>query len=345
MLYLIAFSLTAFIMIGALGFRYNESNTWSWVDCVYYPLAALGIVLLFHNNTGQREVIEAKQKQESLQKERELALANQPHIATKMDAVLYGKYMQLLEGVQKLADICEDGGRTPTCEAARRMSPSIKPVIDIANSGAELPFERRLLQTCNAAESMLLAIEKSDALLPVTSRELIASYKTLSQQNLNFTAAHEVSTASEKIKAKSLELLKAIQKADPVNTDAGKFIDQMYVAQIDFAAQILTSLTPCLATPVSELKQLNDWTDNQASIEQNIENYKISIEKSSNSMDYNAYLFQLKLWPFVLISALALKFGKAVSSIKKQCIEIRPRLKMLWKQIYFAVKAMINKPR
>lgn len=327
---LIIFSVTAFFFIGLIGFLCHKSKFWTWVDCLYYPLAAIGIILLFHNNSGQRQVVEATQKQELLQKEQQLALENQPRVKVKMDVGLYEGYINLINSIPKLTEICKESVSTPKCDAAKKLSPMVTKFVSVANAGADLPIEKRLLKTCNSAESMLLEIEESKALLSTTTQELIKSYKSLSQRNLGLGAYYEVGIANGVIKSKSLDQIQMLDEAVYRGSEAGDYVKQMQLAQVDNATLILTALTPCLSTPNSELKQLNDWTETQITTQQSIDRYTKIIETSKNYFDPKTYAFQLNLWPFLLILALALKFGKGVSSVKPQCIAIFELYKTFW---------------
>ncbi len=327
---LIIFSVITFFFIGLIGFLCHKSKVWTWVDCLYYPLAAIGIILLFHNNSGQRQVVEAQQNQELLQKEQQLALENQPHVKVKMDIGLYEGYINLINSIPKLADICKESVSTPTCEAATKLSPMVTTFVSVANAGAGLPIEKRLLKVCNSAESMLLEIEKSKVLLSTTTQELIKNYKLLSQRNLGLGAYYEVSIANSVIKSKSLDQIQMLDEAVYRGSEAGDYVKQMQLALVDNATLILTALTPCLSTPNSELKQLNDWTETQITTQQSIDKYTKIIETSKNYFDPKTYAFQLNLWPFLLILALALKFGKGVSSVKPQCVAIYELCKTCW---------------
>ncbi|MGE8097100.1 hypothetical protein [Pseudomonas fluorescens] len=327
---LLLYTAIAFLIAGSSGLWRHKANLWAWVDCLYYPFAAIGIILLFHNSNGQRQAIEAIQNKELLQKELTLTLANQPRVHVDIDAELYKSYIALMETIPQLAAVCAKVSPTPACEAAKRLSPMIETFIKTASTGADRPMEKRLLSTCNAAESMLLEIEKSRVLPSTTTRELIGSYKALSQQNLGLGATYEVNRANEAIKSKSLAELQMLDQAVYSHYDTGAFVKEMESVQVNNATLILTGLTPCLATPNSELKQLNEWTDKKLTTQQRIQNFNQTIEKAKTSVDPRFYSFQLNLWPFVLVLALALKFGKGVAAVKPQCSIALGKFKAFW---------------
>src|SRR5215813_4658199 len=51
----------AFIAAFALGWWRYRSFFWNYVDLIYYPLAAIGIALLFVSNDVQRELFDVTQ--------------------------------------------------------------------------------------------------------------------------------------------------------------------------------------------------------------------------------------------------------------------------------------------
>lgn len=327
---LLIYTTIVFLVAGALGFSRLKASVWAWVDCLYYPLAAAGIILLFHNSGGQRQGIEAVQKKELLQQELVQTIAHQPRVHVDIDAGLYTSYISLIATIPGLAAVCPEASSTPACDAAKKLSPVIEEFLKTANAGADLPMEKRLLSTCNAAESMLLKLEKSGVLLSATSRELIGSYKALAQKNLGLGAAYEIERANEVIKSESQAELKILDQGGYLQSEAGAFVKEVISAQVNNATLILKGLAPCLATPNSELKQLNEWTDKKLTTEQRIQDFNQTIEKAKAYVDLGFYSFQLNLWPFVLVLALALKFGKGVSGVKDQCRTALKKLKVFW---------------
>lgn len=182
MLVLLVYTAIVFLVAGVWGFSRYKAGVWGWVDCLYYPLAAIGVILFFHNNSGQLQEIEAIQDKQFLQQELVRYIANQPRVHIDIDSNLYTSYLTLIGTIPGLAAVCPEASSTPACEAAQKLSPMIKKFLNTANANADLPIEKRLLSTCNAAESMLLELEASGELLPSTSRELIGNYKAIAQK-------------------------------------------------------------------------------------------------------------------------------------------------------------------
>ncbi|PPK35159.1 hypothetical protein CD175_30145 [Pseudomonas laurylsulfatiphila] len=330
MLVLLIFTAIVFLAACVWGFSRYKSGVWVWVDCLYYPLAAIGVILLFHNNSGQRQEIEAIQDKQLLQQQLVRDIANQPRVHIDIDSTLYSSYITLIGTIPGLAAVCTEASSSAACNAALKLSPMIKKFLDSANADAELPVEKRLLNTCNAAESMLLELEASGELLPSTSRELIGNYKAIAQKNMGLGAAYEVDRANEVIKIESQSELRALDKGGYLNAEAGDFFREVMSVQINNATIILKGLTPCLETRNSELQKLNEWTDKKLTTEQRIQEFNQIIEKAKTVVDLGLYSFQLKLWPFFLVLALALKFGKAVFGVNEQCKAALRKLRILW---------------
>lgn len=329
MLVLLVYTAIVFLVAGVWGFSRYKAGVWGWVDCLYYPLAAIGVILFFHNNSGQLQEIEAIQDKQFLQQELVRYIANQPRVHIDIDSNLYTSYLTLIGTIPGLAAVCPEASSTPACEAAQKLSPMIKKFLNTANANADLPIEKRLLSTCNAAESMLLELEASGELLPSTSRELIGNYKAIAQKNMGLGAAYEVDRVNEVIKNESRSELKGLDQGGYLSSEAGAFVREVMSVQINNATLILKGLTPCLATRNSELKQLNEWTDKKLTTEQRIQEINQTIEKAKTIVDLGLYSFQLKSWPFFLVLALALKFGKAIFGVNEQCKAAFRKLKIL----------------
>ena len=54
----VAAALSVFIAAFIVGWWRYRAFFWNYVDLIYYPLAAIGVLLLFSSNDVQRELLE-----------------------------------------------------------------------------------------------------------------------------------------------------------------------------------------------------------------------------------------------------------------------------------------------
>ncbi|PPE64125.1 hypothetical protein F152LOC_00910 [Pectobacterium brasiliense] len=304
------------LLAGCIGLRYNKPSTWLWVDCLYYPLIAASVWVLFQNNTGERraiEINEQKTKMESLYNE---LARNQPAMTYNVSEGLYSVSLELLTLSSKMVESCGDL-YLPECEAARKIDRPIQKFIkEIAPHSNEV-IDKRIISTCNAAQNLLLEIEKEGELLSSTTNYLIKGFRDISQRKLGIGAFGAIPKAQQDLEQASfieLRMLDAVYSS----SSEGQFLKNIREVQTRTASTMLQGLLPCMAADIDQLKAVNEWQEKRESIHQTIDDQNKMIQAVRAQVDIVFYKFQLYNWPYIIIVALSLKFMKAVAGMQCQ---------------------------
>ena len=125
MIVLVVFAVAAYVIAGYVGLRNPSSEKWIYIDPFYYPIAAIGVVLLFLLNSGQRRQLELIQVQNRTQLERDALATKKPNVDVNLNSQLLGSASSIISVDQQLADACLSYPTfTPTCEVAKKLSPA-----------------------------------------------------------------------------------------------------------------------------------------------------------------------------------------------------------------------------
>lgn len=295
---------------------------WVFVDCLYYPLAAIGIALLFHNNSGKREELALVQQKEVITQALGNLLTRQPQVDIDSAARLFDSSLKLVAHIPEMVKVCGSSSQSPACQAAINLAPAVNKFLDVAQKNDGKPDAMHLSRTCSAASSMLIEIDKSSGIFSPASSLLIEKYKSLTQKGLGWSAQNEIARVSDKLKSEALEQLILVEKATYDGSKAQASVMADYRAEIDYAALILNGLLPCIATQQDELKDLELWNHEKVSSEKSLVKNDADIKIAKERQDPFFQQLQISLWPFILIIALALKFGKGVAAV---CVWMKSR--------------------
>lgn len=305
------------ILAGCVGLRYHKPGSWLWVDCLYYPLVAVSVWVLFQNNAGEREVIEINEQKTQVELRYGDLARNQPPMKYDVGEDLYSASLELLTFSSIMNKSC-GGFYSPDCEAARKINPSIEKFIsEIAPHSNEV-IEKRIISTCNAAQNLLLEVEKEGEWLSSTTNYLIKGYKEISQRKLGVGAFGAIPKAQQELEQASLEDIQMLDKAVYSHSSGGQFLKKTREAQIKIANSMLQGLLPCMAADIDQLKAVNEWQQKSESTRKIIDEQSKKLESAKSKVDIVFYKFQLYYWPYIIIFALSLKLAKAAAGIRSQ---------------------------
>jgi hypothetical protein len=295
---------------------------WVFVDCLYYPLAAIGIALLFHNNAGKREEIELVQQKEVITQTLVELSSTKPEVDLDSGARLFDSSLKLILNISGMTKICEGLPQSSNCRASLALAPAVNKFLDVAQNYDGALSAMHLSKTCSAANSMLLEIDKSSGVFSPASRLLIEKYKILTQRGLGWAAQYEIVRASEALKSEALRELETVERDTFDGSRSQADVMAVYRSEINYIALILNSLLPCVATQQGKLKEFEVWNNKIVSNETSVAEKEAKIKIAKERQDPFFQQLQISLWPFILILALSLKFGKGVAAV---CVWWRAR--------------------
>ena len=315
-----AFLVIAFAVAFWTGFRAYRSSAWHLVDLAYYPLAEIGVALLFANTTAQRKAIELAQAEEASKAALTLHMRTVPNVSVSITSELVDASTNLIATIPEFANACRyPGNANPRCLVAERLAPAISDFLLVANARRDADLPIRLASACIASDRMVLQIQSAGLMSSLVADEFLTQYRGAIKRELpQFTVdalmqeIHDFeSRASMSVNRVSNALADKVPGIGPVLAAYGH--------EIEFGKLLLQGLLPCITVPRAGLEQLNAWTRKKRSQEESVESIKADREHLINAGPAFPTLSRLHLfiWPYVLIVALALKFAKGVATVRK----------------------------
>ncbi len=96
--------LVIFLLIGAaVGYRFSKSEIWQYIDAFYYPLAAIGVALLFANAQSQRQLPEISRVTDEKATALQSLEYSRPRIDFLVDKDWLNNSLESIKGDQQLA--------------------------------------------------------------------------------------------------------------------------------------------------------------------------------------------------------------------------------------------------
>lgn len=311
------FAFSIMILAAGVGLRYHKSSTWLWVDCLYYPLVAVSVWVLFQNNAGERQAIEIGEQKAEVELRYDELARNQPAMTSSVNEDLYDTSLELLTFSSRMTKSC-GGFYSPECEAAKRINPPVERFISEISPHANEAIDKKIISTCSAAQNLLLDLEKEGELLGSTTNYLIKGFRDISQKKMGMGAFGAIPKAQKELEQASLKELKMLDEAVYSKSSEGQFVKEIRQAQIRTANTMLQGLLPCMAADVDQLSAVNKWQEKSESARRDIEEKNKELQAAKSKVDIAFYRFQLYDWPYIIVLALSLKLAKAAAGIRPQ---------------------------
>jgi hypothetical protein len=314
---LIFYFVIIFLIIGAVGYRYSNSWRWDAIDVVYYPLAAIGIVLLFADNVEKRQslnvdrlVFDYNQKFERIPSEVSTVKSVQNLINTSF---------RMIQDYIKLGSYCRTSCSVmPACFVAKQVDGQFQSFLNVANGSFD-SNELRLATSCAAAENLVNNIRVKQLLSYAIINEVITQYREAKSKHYNsFEFEAMEAHIAELNKRASAEVAIIIRNGfEKESAETKQFTIDMYNEEIRVGSIIIYSLFPCIVANQKEIDVLNSWSGARKDAQAELARVEQGRSRSLNSLNFLVRWGVLNLWPIVLIAALSLKFGKGVASLCK----------------------------
>jgi hypothetical protein len=324
MLFFVPFSAAMFLLAFLAGAKSPKWPGWKYTDLVYYPLAAIGVILLFLSNDAQRKLIQttwrASADRSSLQQ-----LKNQrPLKLSQVTPEILEAYLRHIRLVDDWAQICQDtisaSVRTdPRCLAASDLAPVVASFINAASRNYP-SFEDKLLATCSAGERLLISVRDGVGMSSFVGGRVYLAYAERADNGAGYgdgERADYVRSFQDKTKSELDLVMNQIGAIDP---EAKVLYSGILNAEVEYGGWILRGISPCTFAPPNKLKAALGWRSHVLTKEQQL----IGLEKSLEALrkppprtDAFAYI-QISFWPCVIIIALAMKFAKGVAALRSK---------------------------
>ncbi len=165
--------LVIFLLIGAaVGYRFSKSRIWQYIDAFYYPLAAIGVALLFANAQSQRQLLEISRVTDEKATALQSLEYSRPRIDFLVDKDWLNNSLESIRVISSWRKICAGWNPEPRCRAVEPLLNEIDSLLAVANE--RYPSDGlRLSAVCAAGDRMLANIRAQEAMSTIVSNELL----------------------------------------------------------------------------------------------------------------------------------------------------------------------------
>lgn len=315
---IVYFSLLAFALLGIIGYFFNRSKAWSYIDVIYYPLGAVGVVLLFLHQSSERQVLDLLGQYEQKQTALRMLQEEKPNVDRLLQEDKFLRVSgSLLETIPELGEACKGSGSVaPNCMTARELGPIVSKYL---NAFSKPQNDEAIVRVCQASELLLNEVKEEWALSPFIAEELIDHYRKGLRKGFYELQYDAVSSYVDSFEAAAKPEAEKIARVVANSEAEEKSLLARYSTDIRFGLTILRSFSICLRAPEplrngKFLEWSNAYTEaNADSSKTESEIQELSKKEMKRS---DLVLFSFFWWPYIIISALALKFGRGVSGVR-----------------------------
>jgi hypothetical protein len=343
---LISFSLVWLVIMGGLGWRFKEKEyVWEFADFFYYPLSVVGYILLALSYERTREITRLNQQEAEMEYRLEEFRRQQPaqpaftstDIGSSFLRVSYDGTMLIV----KMGQACEQSLLLDLNENKEYGSPLNWKCLRARDDGAKTdqilkgfqpPDERSELDVmarsiedfCSRGSKLIDALESVGGINSIIYGELKQTFSELANKNLPSidwsTTERSRKAFLDTIRAKRDEFISGTLPEYQV------MAREQWDAESFTAGNVALSFTMCLRIPSAYKQQketFDRWQGTVKEIRQKADEQKRIIEDlqktppSPSSMETRVDKLKSDIWPFFIVLALGLKFGKGVATVRR----------------------------
>lgn len=317
---LVAFAILIFASAGAAGYILWTSRAWKLIDVVYYPLGAVGVVLLFLHQASERQILELLEQQENRQALLESLEESRPDSGDLSSAEsLIAASGKLLRTIPELGRACNRAGSVNVkCTVASNFGSIVDKYDDVFFSSDE---DIKLASVCRAAEDMFAEIRQSSRVSSFVSESLVEAYQQGIERGFGEYEFDATRSLIDSFKSAAEDYSTTVVSYIEDNDELKAFVSNRHEAEIEFAGILLESFDVCWRAPEAlRTGEFEKWRRDFLSIQTELNNNKEEIESLRDLQIRRSpsTLFSYLVWPYVIVFALALKFGKGVSQLRQR---------------------------
>ena len=316
---LVCVAIASFLLAAICGWIFQDSRFWSFVDLAYYPLGCVGVVLFFFLATSEREEILILESLAQTEAEIQSAQQQQPLTGTRTSKQILKSTRGYLHTVREMAEVHRLYPTGPEKFApAAAIDPHLKVFLAETEKLISDDSLNSLSKQCEVAHRFLQEIHDEGVLSATIASELIGHYadglkEGWSEIVLNLDDANSHVLAFDQRVNQKVKEMQASWTFEEMEGIAPLLESEKETAQL-----LLQGLTPYLCVRVDKTNAFLDWQSQQEPIKESKEELRERVSEVQISPAENANLrkTQLLIWPYVLVTVLALKFAKGVAALK-----------------------------
>lgn len=317
MLIWLAFALS----FGLAMFAALSRPTWPWkhVDLIYYPLGAVGAALFYIGMQEERELAEKQEIYAIAERSETEALSASPiqSIEDLTDRLNGREPIAFARIFRDTGQVCDRSKIDARCEVFADSVTTLTDLIDAASDISDNPGINELANYCDRFDQYASALAESGA-LDDSAIEDLNSFHTLAlkgdfgdQGGLRFFA--ELFELRDALKDYGFPELLANESAE-----LRAYIYGKQAARADLTMAMLGAFLPCYAAPEAIRDgTYRDWRLRSQTAIESKQKAQTELETAKKRLSTFSEIdrFQFTYWPYFLIVALSLKFGKAVAAV------------------------------
>lgn len=314
---LVGIAAAFYLLFGLLGWLRPKFWLWRWADVIYYPLAGVGIVLLFFTNDINRSLLRIEADQAAAEQAWRERPNPHPDVAFESGSV------SLLEARYGWFDVVRQWGKvcamstTEGCSARSKHAEALRATMgdfSIPQEGDAVALARAEEKFCRGGFAYVQRLANESLLS-------LGAYERLK------VALGQISKGQNE--AKLSEWLKQTMVAQQrvfasVADEKERAIAAPYIeVEAEHSLALLGRLAWCATRDNStsqNLKTLDAWQVEETNRAKARARYTRDLESARKNkpltpIQQASRALQQQWWPYVLLVALSLKFGKATSGI------------------------------
>ena len=200
---------------------------------------------------------------------------------------------------------------------AQDLAPHLQDQVDLIDRRSPSE-ELSVAGICSAVPKLIMALDAEGALTPSIAEALAQHYADGLRKQFGptgFDAVRRHVFRFEGVAQSASDRGLSLMQQGP----GRDFAQNLYATQIEYSSLILQSFAFCMRVDTSALTALEEWLAAKALQQGNLEHETESIERIRAKMEEKpvwSHRFRLTAWPYLIIVALSLKFGKGVAAVR-----------------------------
>jgi hypothetical protein len=332
---LVGIASAMFLSLGLFGWLRPKLWLWRWADVIYYPLAALGIVLLFFTNDINRTLLRIEANQAAA----EAAWRERPNPRPDVDfapgsvGLLEARY-GWFDAERRLGEVCAMS-TSEGCSAHNEHAEALRATFgdfSVPKEGDAVALARAEERFCQAGFAYVERLS-GDSLFA------LGAYDQLK------TALGQLAKGKDEAQLEawlSQQIAEEQRIFATVANEKERAIAAPYIkVEAEHSIALLGQLSWCATRDnqnSQNLKTLDAWQVEETNRAQTRARYARDLEaarenKVMTPLQQASRSLQQQWWPYFLMLALSIKFGKATAAVSDDLTSLFNRGRTGWRRI------------
>ncbi len=316
---LVGVSISAFLLMGIAGIFLARKRIWKWVDVIYYPVAGAGVLLLFFSFDRSNSTREINEIRAEFETKIAAHLRNLPNV----DVSQLQMMQNISDGYEVLGSIisidynCKaQESQSSTCAAARILAPRADGIVNLFDEFLDNSLENwdiAAIELCTDFTTIIDDLISDSSVAALVFEELSRPVPASSDMQTEAEPGLMYFTLQRR-------LLRRMQSLGAVLEVEGETNFGTFLYYTEMITNIAMSYNVCLVLPEDVANfDLARWRigGDELSLErdQMIAAVQEEAEEAHQAAERVRWWRQ-EWWPYLILLALALKFGKGVADLR-----------------------------